>query len=163
MSEAIEGEIVNAPTPAKLTKHPEETVQKLEAAFHNGYNITEACQWAEISRETFYNWLEDDDAFSYRMSVAQGAVNRKAKEIVVAGIKAGDAGLALRYLTLRDPDFKPKASLDIDPELEKTREKIKEFLDEPNDGSYNAVSTEPATTDGSTSTVEMAQPPTDIS
>jgi hypothetical protein len=146
----LEGEIVNPPTSVRLTKHPEPIVLMLEAAFHNGYNITEACQYAGISRVTYYEWLADDDGFSYRMSVAQGAVNRKAKEIVIAAINAGDANMALRYLQLRDPDYKPKASLEVDPDSVRVEEKLKEFMDDTNDNAYPAaaddVGTEPTTT-----------------
>ena len=146
MSEpALEGEIVNHDTSVVLTKHDEPTVKLLEAAFHNAFNITEACQYAGISRVTYYEWLADDDIFSYRMSAAQAAPTKKAKEIVMRAITAGDPQIALRYLTLRDPDFKPKGELGITPAEETTEQKLKEFLDDTNDGAYDAGG-EPTTT-----------------
>lgn len=158
VSEAIQGEIVNPTTPVVLTKHPEETVNLLEAAFHNAYNITEACQYAGISRPTFYEWLANDDGFAYRMSVAQGMINRKAKEVIVAGINEGDTGLALRYLMLKDPDFKPKVQQETSPVLEETRNKIRAFLDEPDDPSSESPAADSAEARG-----EVADSPADIS
>lgn len=163
MSEPVEGEVVNPGTGVvltKLTKHDENVVLLLEAAFHNAYNITEACEYAGISRTTFYEWLADDDIFSMRMSIAQGAPSKKAKEIVILAIKNGDSSLALRYLMLRDPDFKPKVGIEPDPEAVKTRQKIKEFLDDksPDDEREQPVATADTEPRG-----EVANAPTDIS
>lgn len=163
MSDAIEGEIVNRDTPVNLTKHPEDVVQLLEAAFNNAFNITEACQYAGISRETYYTWLADDDIFSTRMSIAQAAPNKKAKEIVMTAISKGDPQLALRYLTLRDPDFKPKAEVTNTPELVETRRKIREFLNDTNDGAYDDTSSQSSTATGEEVRGEVAGAPTDIS
>lgn len=159
---ALEGEIVNSPPMVRLTSHDENIVLVLETAFHNGYNITEACQYAGISRQTFYDWLADDDVFSYRMSVAQTALTRKAKTNVFQAINAGDPAISLRYLTLRDPDYKPKAEVTNTPELLETRNKIKEFLDDSNDGNDDA-SGEPVAADSPEAGSEVAPTPTDIS
>lgn len=189
MSEALEGEIIPAgtnPTPTdqldpdaielgrvdrggRPTDMTPEVVTKLIAAFNNMYNITEACQYADISRTTYYRWIEKDDRFSYKMSQAQSAPTRKAKEIVVDGINKGDTGLALRLLMLKDPDFKPKATLDAPEGQQRTEDKLKEFLDDINDGAYpdthteDDVSAEPVAEVEPVSRGEVAQSPTDIS
>lgn len=169
MNEAIEGEVVTQSRGVKVTKHNENTVSMLEAAFHNAFNITEACHYADISRKTYYEWLADDDVFSYRMSIAQAMPNRKAKEIVIGAIQTGDAALALRYLQLRDPDFKPRAVLETPEGQQRTEEKLKEFMDDTNDGAYpdtNAEddgSAESTAEDSAGSRGEVAQSPTDIS
>lgn len=163
MTDAIEGEIVNQSTGVKITKHPEAVVQLLENAFNNSYNITEACQYAGISRTTFYEWLADDDIFSYRMSVAQAKPLRRAKEVVTKAIDEGDPQIALRYLTLRDPDFKPKAEVYNSPELAETREKIKEFLDDTADYTNNDPGSQPTAADSPEARGEVADAPTDIS
>lgn len=149
----LEGEIVNSPPKSRLTKHDENIVLLLETAFHNGYNITEACQHANISRQTFYDWLADDDVFSYRMSIAQSALNRKAKTNVFEAINQGDASISLRYLTLRDPDFKPKTTIEPPEGQAKTEEKLKEFMDDTNDGAYPG-----AADDASPGATDSAQP-----
>lgn len=160
MSDAVEGELVNESHGVRLTKFSEKIVQKLEQAFHWGFNITEACQHADISRVTYYEWLGQDDVFSYRMSVAQAKVNKDAKALIVEAMQRGDANLALRYLTLRDKDFRPKAEVTNTPELLETREKIKDFLD---DVSKHDPSSEPPPTDSTVAGAEVPQPPTDIS
>lgn len=161
MSEPLEGEIVNQSIGVKLTKHPEDTVRLLEAAFNHDFNITEACQYASISRETYYKWLEDDDIFSYRMSVAQSAPHRKAKQNIITAIEQGDPNISLRYLQLRDPDYKPKIGVDPNPDIISTREKIKGFLDDTSD--INATSSQPTASDTAGVGSEVAQTPTDIS
>ena len=146
MTDAIEGEIVNTVTTVKLTKHPEDIVVLLESAFNNGFNITEACQYAEISRETYYNWLGDDDVFSYRMSVAQSAPNKKAKQNIITAIAQGDPNISLRYLMLRDKDFKAKTIIEPPEGQTKTEDKLKEFMSDTDDDAYtdstDAISSE---------------------
>lgn len=127
------------------TIYDPEVVRKLEAAFNNGYNITEACQYAEIARDTYYQWLEHQEGFSDKMDNAQRAPNKKAKEVVLNAINTGDSNLAFRYLQARDPDFKPKLEGDFDHRLADTRTKIKDFLDARH--SADDGSSEPATTD----------------
>lgn len=161
MSEAVEGEVVSKSQGVKLTKFDEEVVKKLETAFNNGFNISEACQYAEISRVTYYDWLAADDVFSYRMSVAQAAPNKAAKALIISAIQKGDAQLAFRYLERRDPDFRPKADVTNTPELLETREKIKDFLDDTSD--YDEPSSEPPTTDAPEVRGEVAEAATDIS
>lgn len=160
MSDAVEGEIVTQAQPVRVTKFDESVVHKLEIAFNYDFNITEACQYADISRNTYYEWLAQDDVFSYRMSIAQAAPKKLAKEIVVKAIQSGDPNLAIRYLTLRDPDFKPKAEVNNTGENSETREKLKEFF---NDISKHDPSGEPPATDGTVARGEVSEAPTDIS
>lgn len=144
------------------TKMSLPVVEKLIAAFHNGFNVSEACEYAGIDRTTYYNWLEANAVFSTQMAAAQSAPNKKAKEIVVKAIQEGDSGLAFRWLERRDPDFKQKGELDINHGLQKTREKIKEFLDDDVDGAYDQ-SGQPTALDAGDASGEVAQPPSDIS
>jgi hypothetical protein len=169
MSDPVEGEVVNLTTPREFTetKHDETIVRLLEAAFKWGYNISEACLYAEISRETYYNWLGDDDIFSYRMSIAQSKVLTKAKQNVAAAISAGDAGISLRVLQLRDPDYKPKVVAETPEGAQRTEDKLKEFMNDTDDRAYtdpaNDVGTESVAPTEPASTDEVAPGPTDIS
>lgn len=180
MGEAIEGEIVvtteleaaelgsvnRGGRPSDMTV---DVVTKLIAAFNNAYNIGEACGYAGISRMTYYRWLEKDDEFSYKMSEAQAAPNKKAKEVVLTAINEGDVNTAKWYLDRRDPDFKPKGELAIPDGQQKTEEKLKEFMDDTDDGAYpdavtaDAISAEPTAPTGTEVRGEVAQSPTDIS
>lgn len=180
MTEPIEGEVVDQPTPTTpiepdnpvamliVRKNPRgrptsmtiDVVSKLLAAFNNDYNITQACAYAGISRETYYKWCEDNPVFSDKMAEAKEAPNRRAKEVVVGAINEGDANLAFRWLERRDPDYKPKAEVDNAPKHEETRKKIKDFLD---DNSADADSEQLTTTDTAEARGEVAGAPTDIS
>ena len=62
MSDVLEWEVVTTVPPGtkqvgRPTKFDEVIVGKLEAAFNNAFNIVEACQYAEIDRTTYYDWL----------------------------------------------------------------------------------------------------------
>lgn len=162
MSDAVEGEIMQRGVGRPSERTPA-IIIKLEAAFNNGFNIVEACQYADITPTTYYRWLGEDDQFSYKMSAAQRAPNIKAKSIIIEAIKAGDTATARWYLDRRDPDFKPKAEVSNTPEQTETRQKIKEFLNDTNDGAYNDASGQPAPADSPEDRGEVANAPTDIS
>lgn len=142
------------------------TVTKLIAAFNNGFNVSEACYYAGISRQTYYRWLEADSDFSDIMEHARQAPNRKAKEIVVQAINGGDAQLAFRYLQARDPDFKPKFEGELAHGLQETRNKIKDFLDDSSDLNQEGADVsgaEPDTSATGSGSEEVAQATPDIS
>lgn len=136
------------------------TVTKLLTAFNNDYNVTQACGYAGIATQTYYRWCKENSYFSDKMAEAKEAPNRKAKEVVIQAIAAGDANLGFRWLERRDPDYKPKAEVDNNVALGETREKIKEFLD---DDSADDVSEQPPATDSTEARGEVADAPTDIS
>lgn len=103
----------------------------LEAAFNNMYNVTEACDYAGISRKTYYKYIEQVKGFSARMELAKSMPLRKFKEVVVKTASDGDANLAFKLLQARDPDFKPKAAIEFDPNEEKLEEIIKGLTNDP--------------------------------
>lgn len=54
-------------------------MSRLEDALRNGANVTEACNYAGISRDTYYRYLITHDVFAYRMQKA-----RKTKTILAS-------------------------------------------------------------------------------
>jgi hypothetical protein len=153
--------------PGRPTSMTPNVVGKLIFAFANGFNITEACQYAEIDRSTYYDWLAKDDRFSYKMSEAQSTVGKRAKIIVSQAINAGDVGTARWYLNARDPDFKAKAELGPPEGQATTEQKLKEFMDDTDDGAYpdpaNAGGEQSAAEVSPESGDEVAPGPSDIS
>lgn len=112
------------------------TAGKICEAFTNDYNITQACQYAGVSRETYYKWLKQYPAFAVNVEAAQNALGKKAKNVIASAVDGGDAATAKWYLERRDPDFKAKGELEVSPVLQESREKIKGFLDDDNDDAY---------------------------
>lgn len=141
-SESVEGEVMPPNEPGRPTIYTPPLVSKLIVAFNNGFNITEACQYSGISRETYYDWLEHQPGFSDKMEEARMMPNRRAKEVVVAAVNDGDVNTAKWLLDRRDPDFKPKGEIEVSPGQKRTEEKLKEFMDDTNDGAYDDAGTD---------------------
>lgn len=128
------------------TKYTPAVIGKLEIAFNNGYNIVEACQYASIHPDTYYDWLKTYPEFSDKMEIAKAMPNRKAKEILAQAINAGDTGSAKYWLDRRDPDFKQKGELDVNHGLQETQEKLRKFFDDKSDvDGVDEISAEPIT------------------
>lgn len=149
------------PTPFDPYKYSPETEAKLIEAFSKSFNIKEACQFAGISRDTYYEWLKDIEGFEATMEEAKAQPLKKAKSVIDTALKAGDISTAKWYVERRDPDFKPKAEVDNTHELKETRKKIGEFLDD--DDSTDDVGSQPPASDASATADEVATTPTDIS
>lgn len=153
--------------PGRPTLMTPEVIGKLIAAFNNGFSITEAVQYAGIHRDTYYDWKAKDDFFSYKMSEAQAAVGRRAKQVVAQAINSGDLNTAKWYLARKDPEFSSKLAVRPDnPDDNKREDSLKEFMDDTDDGAYSdatddvsAESSTPAITEGGS---EVAQSPPDI-
>jgi hypothetical protein len=45
-------------------------ITRLEDALRNGATVSEACDYAGISRDTYYRYLKSEDVFAKRMKVA---------------------------------------------------------------------------------------------
>ena len=103
--------------PSKFT---EEVVRKLEEAFRCAWSDTDACAYAGISRETYYDWINPERKFSdnFTQEMQEDFISRInaakvfpkiwcKKTLIHAGIK-GDRRAAIEYLKRTDPDFKDK-------------------------------------------------------
>lgn len=85
-------------------------VSKLLAAFWRGANITEACNYAGISRETYYQWCKEMPELSDSFAAARTNVSEKAKAIIVDAIEKGDINAAKWWLERRNKqEFGPNA------------------------------------------------------
>lgn len=84
--------------PSKLT---EELVGKLEYAFSIGCTVSEACIYADISRDTYYAWKNENPALSDRFELLREKPVLMAREEVIKGLK-GNPDLALKFLERRN-------------------------------------------------------------
>ncbi len=87
------------------TKKTPEVITKLVAAFNNLMTDTEACSYAGISRESYYNWLEQDPMFADKMASAKAHPKMLAKETMIYAIKERKSWMAAAWLLERlEPD-----------------------------------------------------------
>lgn len=101
--------------PSKKDDERFDAVRKLLAAFWRGCNVTEACIYAGISRETYYEWCRLVPELSDSFAEARTRVSEKAKDVVVDAIYNGDIKAAKWWLERRNrKEFGPNASNDID-------------------------------------------------
>ena len=49
---------------------------KLADAIQHNSNITDACRYAGISRDTFYRYLKNEEVFAEKMAIAKGNRNK---------------------------------------------------------------------------------------
>ncbi len=84
--------------PGRPTVMTTDTVNKLEAAFTNGLNVSEACLYANISRQTYYAYCKETEGFSDRVELLRTNVSMIAKQKVVEAIRKGDVDVAEWYL-----------------------------------------------------------------
>ena len=80
--------------PTKITP---ESVGKLEAAFHIGCSDSEACFFAEISRDTLYEYQKKNPEFSDRKRTLKSAPMLAARKVIAKAIKDGDLKTAKWY------------------------------------------------------------------
>lgn len=95
------------------TKVTEALINRLEIAFQNGLNISQACLQVGISRETYYDHMKDE-AFAARMSHAQEYVSIKARQNIVDVVDKGNIEQSRWWLERKDPEFKPKSDVTSD-------------------------------------------------
>lgn len=63
----------------KYVKLSETIVKKLEEAFSIGATIEEACFYANVSRQTFYNWIDKDEKLKERFDILKQKPILKAR------------------------------------------------------------------------------------
>lgn len=101
--------------PRKITK---EVVGKLEYAFMKGFNISEACDYAEISRDTYYEKLKQSKEFSDKMERAKTNLQRKAKLNLAEAIESGNLDESKYYLERKCKDeFSIKQEINLSGEV----------------------------------------------
>ena len=83
----------------------DEVVRKLESILQLGVSDGMACQYAKISRSTFYDKLKADEGFSDRIQAAKDLVTIAAGQVVTNNIlKNKDVATAKWWLERKAPD-----------------------------------------------------------
>lgn len=97
--------------PVKMT---EETVKKIEEALLMDCTIEQICFNANISKQTYYNWLESVPGLKERFDYLKHNLRYKSKRNIANKIESGDTDISKWYLERRDKDFKPKSDVTTD-------------------------------------------------
>ncbi len=87
--------------PSKQTKA---IVQKLVEGLRMDFTVEEACAYAGIAKQTYYNWRDNDAGFLDEMESAKCYLQTVAKKVVAQRMMENPtAEFALRYLEKRQP------------------------------------------------------------
>lgn len=79
-----------------------EAQERLIQAFQKWRNISDACFFAAISRQNFYNWLKTDKKFAAKIWFSRSNLERNSKDLIYDTIiEKKDISLAKRYLEKR--------------------------------------------------------------
>lgn len=86
------------------TKKTIDLVGKLIEAFHDDATIEQACYYSGIDKTTYYDWLKEDEQFSYEMSKAQEYPKVLAKRVLIKAMENGDEKIALEVIKRLEKD-----------------------------------------------------------
>ena len=90
-----------------------DVVRKLEKAFTVGANVTQACDFAGISRETYYKHCERNAGFTDKVAEWSARTGLRAKYNIHKAIEAEDVDVSKWYLERTDDAFNPKKRAEI--------------------------------------------------
>lgn len=89
------------------------SVGKLEEAFKRDATVWEACAYAEISRDTFYDNYNKNKHFSDKIDAARMFPHIFAKKTLFERMKSSDEAISLKaaieFLKRRNEDYKDKS------------------------------------------------------
>lgn len=71
----------------------------------NGH-ITDSCRSLPIARQTFYNWLEDDEVFAQAVRDIEWELNDEMRQALIHKAQVGDTASLIFWLKKRHPEFK---------------------------------------------------------
>ena len=118
--------------PSKIS---EDKILLLEYAFKNLYNVSEACNLAQIGRRTYYDYLDKDEEFANRMELAKCYPAKIAKSTLMKHANQGHIPTSKWLLTKLDPDFNPnnaygRLRTDQEQEVRRLYDRIFKLQDE---------------------------------
>lgn len=90
-----------------------DVVGKLEEAFTVGANITQACDFAGISRDAYYNYCERNEGFTDKVAEWSARTGLRAKYNIHKAIENKDVDVSKWYLERTDDAYNPKRRAEI--------------------------------------------------
>ena len=116
----------------RKTKLTKEVVKKLEEAFAIDATVEEACFYADISRETYYNWIKVHKQLFDRFEALRNRPVLTARTTVANAIKT-DPEMAMKYLERKKKgEFSPRIETDNRNRevFDETADTIKKLLEQ---------------------------------
>lgn len=96
-----------------------EVVKKLEEGFAMGFTDNEACLYAEITKQTLYNYWKEHPEFLDRKEILKDQPKMKAKINITNSINWGDANDSKWYLERKAKDeFSIKTEVESNSKVE---------------------------------------------
>jgi hypothetical protein len=108
-----------------------ETVKKLEEVFAIDGTVEEACFYAEISKQTYYNWIKEFPEMAERFDALRQRPFLKARQTIVKALD--DPNHAFKYLE-RKKKKEFGANVDVKFTGELTMAQILKNIDADNSG-----------------------------
>ena len=91
-------------SPGRHTIMTADVVNKLEMAFAKGCSDEDACDFAEISRQTLHNYQKKHPDFVYRKAKLKNSMIFKARGVIESALDEGDKDIAKWYLERKKKD-----------------------------------------------------------
>jgi hypothetical protein len=79
----------------------EKVVGKLKEAFLNDCNVVQACRYAGIHKDSYYNYIKENKEFSDEIELLRNDLKLKSKFNIAKKIKEGDLDTSKWYLERR--------------------------------------------------------------
>lgn len=95
----VEKKKSNAGRPVKMDDN---TVKKLEEVFAMDGSVEEACFYANITRQTYYNWINENPELFDRFEALRQKPILKARNSIIRNLD--DPNFALKYLEKKKKD-----------------------------------------------------------
>ena len=81
-----------------------ETVKKLKEGFAQGFSVDNACIWADISKQTYYNYCDETEGFLDQCKVLQKKPLIKSILVINKALNEGDVSTAKWYAERKAKD-----------------------------------------------------------
>jgi len=112
----------------KLT---EDTVNKLEYAFSIGADVSAACYYANISRQTYYNWEKSNTELKDKFDRLKEKPVLESYKNTAEKISAGDVEISKWYLERKRKDEFSTREEHENKEVEKFIDELENYEDDP--------------------------------
>ena len=127
-------ELVGAGRPTIMTP---ELVNKLETAFSMGCTDLEACLFANISKQTLYNYQDKNPEFVDRKEMLKEKLILKARSVIAESLNKKDENTAKWYLERKRKDeFSAKSENEINLNI---KQALVEFVDGKSESSDSEI------------------------